>query len=644
MELGHMALVIALVVSVFQTIIPLYGTACQQPRLISFACPAAIVQFTALVLSFGSLINAFVASDFSVANVVDNSSSLKPMLYKVAGVWGNHEGSMLLWVLILSFFGASVAIFGANLPEILRARVIAIQGLIGASFLTFIIFTSNPFVRMIPAPIDGRGLNPLLQDIGLALHPPILYLGYVGLSTTFSFAVAALLEGRVSRSWARWVRPWILAAWVALTAGITLGSIWSYYELGWGGWWFWDPVENASFMPWLVATALLHSVIVLEKRNALKRWTVLLALVAFAFSLLGTFLVRSGVLTSVHSFAVDSQRGIFMLVLLSVTIVGSLFLYAWRAPAIESSEIFFFISREGALITNNLFMITGATTVLIGTIYPLFLESISGEKISVGPPFFESTFVPLMVPLILAVGVGPFLTWKRDNLVIVVKNVFFATVCLFMVFVFLWGVPIGAMFGLALAVWLMLSVLTEWAHRVRLFRVSLFSSLSRALVLPRSAYGMSIAHFGLAVFIFGAVGNNFYSTEVVRYASPGEKIKIAGHTLTFQSVNAGKGVNYDSYVGKFVMENGQVIESERRFFPIEGQQTTEVGLCIRPLGDIYTVLGEAVARNKWTIRIYYNAFVVWIWIGSFLMSLGGLLSFLDSRLRIRLQGSCAIIR
>nr|WP_320409046.1 heme lyase CcmF/NrfE family subunit [Candidatus Endolissoclinum faulkneri] len=636
MELGHMALIIALVVSVFQTIIPLYGTACQQARLISFACPAAIVQFTALVLSFGALINAFVTSDFSVANVAYNSSFLKPMLYKVSGVWGNHEGSMLLWVLILSFFGASVAIFGGNLPEILRARAIAVQGLIGASFLTFIIFTSNPFARLIPAPIDGRGLNPLLQDIGLALHPPILYLGYVGLSTTFSFAVAALLEGRVSQLWARWVRPWILAAWVALTAGITLGSIWSYYELGWGGWWFWDPVENASFMPWLAATALLHSVVVVEKRNALKRWTILLALVAFAFSLLGTFLVRSGVLTSVHSFAADSQRGMFILVLLSIAIVGSLSLYAWRAPKIESSGTFLLISREGALVINNLFTVTGAGTVLIGTIYPLFLESISDEKISVGPPFFEATFVPLMVPLIFAVGVGPFLAWKRNNLVSALHNLIFATVCLVVVFVCLLGAPIGAVFGMALAVWLMLAVLTEWAKRVRLFRVSLFASLSRARLLPRSAYGMSIAHFGLAVFIFGAVGDNLYSTEVVRYASPGDKIKIAGHTLTFQSVTKQLGINYDAYVGKFVMENGQVIESERRFFPVEGQQTTEVGLSVRPSGDIYTVLGEAVAQDKWTIRIYYNALVVWIWIGTALMSVGGLLSFLDARLRIAL--------
>jgi cytochrome c-type biogenesis protein CcmF len=636
-ELGHLALAAALVVAVFQTVVPLYGAAQRDPTLMAMARPAALVQFAALILSFGALTHAFVTSDFSVSNVAANSHSLKPMIYKVSGVWGNHEGSMLLWVLILSLFGAAVAAFGGNLPESLRARTIAIQGLIGIGFLTFILFTSNPFERVVPPPIDGRGLNPLLQDIGLALHPPMLYLGYVGLSTTFSFAVAALLEGRVDPSWARWVRPWTLAAWVALTAGIILGSGWAYYELGWGGWWFWDPVENASFMPWLAATALLHSAIVVEKRDALKSWTILLALIAFALSLLGTFLVRSGVLTSVHAFAVDPERGMFILVLLAIAIVGSFALYAWRAPTMEGGGVFRPISREGGLVLNNLLTATAAATVLIGTLYPLALETVTGEKVSVGPPFFEATFVPLMVPLIIAVGIGPLLAWKRGDLAGAVHNLWAAAIIaisLGLALAWLQGAPVGAALGMALAAWLAIAVLTEWADRVRLFRVPLANSLSRAAGLPRAAYGMTLAHLGLAVFIVGAVGETYFSAEVVRYAARGDKVEIAGHTLTFDGVTERAGPNFNAQVGTFVLENGQRLESERRFFPAEGQQTTEAAIRVRPMGDLYTVLGEPADGDRWTIRVYYKTLVMWIWVGGFLMSLGGLVSLADRRLRV----------
>jgi cytochrome c-type biogenesis protein CcmF len=636
-ELGHLALAAALVVAVFQTVVPLYGAWRRDSALMATAQPAALVQFGALILSFGALTHAFITSDFSVSNVAQNSHSAKPMIYKISGVWGNHEGSMLLWVLILALFGAAVAAFGRNLPESLRARTIAIQGLVGVGFLAFILLTSNPFERIIPPPLDGNGLNPLLQDIGLALHPPMLYLGYVGLSTTFSFAVAALLEGRVDPSWARWVRPWTLAAWVFLTAGIVLGSGWAYYELGWGGWWFWDPVENASFMPWLAATALLHSAIVVEKRDALKSWTILLALIAFALSLLGTFLVRSGVLTSVHAFAVDPERGMFILILLGLAVGGSFILYAWRAPAMEGGGIFRPISREGGLVLNNLLTATATATVLIGTLYPLALETVTGEKVSVGPPFYEATFVPLMIPLILALGIGPMLAWKRGDLLDALHNLWAAAIVAVSVglaLAWLQGAPVPAALGMALAAWLAVAVLSEWADRIKLFRVPLANSWARATGLPRSAYGMSLAHFGLAVFIVGAVGETFFSHEDVRYAAKGEKIEIAGQTITFDGVTERQGPNFQAQVGSFILENGAVLRSERRFYPAEGQQTTEAAIRVRAGGDVYAVLGEPADDGRWTVRVYYKTLVAWIWVGGFLMCLGGLVSLADRRLRV----------
>ena len=640
-ELGHVALSVALMVALLQAVVPLWGAARGDPGLTGLARPAALVQFGAVALAFGALTHAYLVSDFSLVNVASNSHSTKPFIYKLAGVWANHEGSMLLWVLILSLFGAAVAAFGGNLPDGLRARTLAVQAMIGVGFLGFILFTSNPFERISPAPIDGNGLNPLLQDIGLALHPPMLYLGYVGFSTTFSFAVAALLEGRVDPAWARWVRPWALAAWTALTAGIALGSGWAYYELGWGGWWFWDPVENASFMPWLAGTALLHSAIVVEKRGALKSWTILLALVAFSFSLLGTFLVRSGVLTSVHAFAVDPERGLFILVLLAVAIGGSFILYAWRAPSMEGGGMFRPISREGALVLNNLLLSTAAATVLIGTLYPLALETVTGEKVSVGEPYFEATFVPIMVPMVLALGVGPLLAWKRADLGAALGRLWVAALAaagIGLSVLYLQGAPVGAVLGFGLAVWLAVSVVTEWAERVRLFRVSPMQSLSRALGLPRSAYGMSLAHLGLAVFIMGAVGETFFSAETVTFARAGDRIEVGGRTITFEGVSSREGPNYQAEVGVFVLPSGERLESERRFYPVEGQRTTEASIRSRPDADLYAVLGEPAGENRWTVRVYVKPLVMWLWGGCGLMVLGGLLSLADRRLRVGAPG------
>jgi len=640
-ELGHLALAAALAVALVQAIVPMMGAQAGDARLMAVDRPAAMVQFLAIAIAFGALTHAYLVSDFSVQNVAENSHSAKPLIYKISGVWGNHEGSMLLWVLVLALFGAAVAAFGGNLPAGLRARTLSIQGLIGLGFLAFILFTSNPFNRIPAPPLDGRGLNPLLQDIGLALHPPLLYLGYVGLSTTFSFAVAALIEGRVDPAWARWVRPWTLAAWTALTGGIALGSGWAYYELGWGGWWFWDPVENSSFMPWLAATALLHSAIVVEKRDALKSWTIFLALVAFAFSLLGTFLVRSGVLTSVHAFAVDPERGLFILGLLAIAIVGSFILFAWRAPTMESGGLFRPVSREGGLVLNNLLTATAAATVLIGTLYPLALETLTGEKVSVGPPYFEATVVPIMLAAMIALGIGPLLAWKRASLTEALKRLwpaYLVTAGVALIALYLWGAPVAAVIGLALAAWLAVAVVIEWADRIKLGRIPLGQSVSRALGLPRSAYGMSLAHLGLAVFVLGAVGETFFSHEVVRYAGPGDRIEIAGRTLVFEGAEPRQGPNYRTTVGRFRLEDGAILEAERRVYPVEQMTTTEAAIRPRAWGDIYAVLGEPTDDGRWTVRIYVKSLVIWIWLGCLIMMIGGLVSLADRRLRVGAPG------
>ncbi len=529
-EIGHFALILALPVALVQGLVPLLGFRRGDAAWMAVARPAAQAQLALIAIAFAALTHAFVTSDFSLAVVAQNSHSAKPLLYKITGVWGNHEGSMLLWVLILALFGGAAASFGANLPPPLRSLALAVQGLIGLGFLAFIVFTSNPFARLSPAPLDGNGLNPILQDPGLAFHPPFLYLGYVGFSMAFSFAIAALIEGRVDAAWARWVRPWTLAAWSSLTIGIALGSWWAYYELGWGGWWFWDPVENASFMPWLVGTALLHSAIVVEKRGALKSWTILLAIITFALSLIGTFLVRSGVLTSVHAFATDPERGLFILALLVIAIGGSLTLYALRAPALTPGGLFRPVSREGALLLNNLLLATAAATVFLGTLYPLLLDALGGGKISVGGPYFNATFLPIMAPLVAAMALGPLMSWKRSDLAGVMDRLKLAFLAAGAAALLAWwlggGGGILPSLAMALAAWLFAGVLIEFAGRIRLFRVSPAESWRRARRQPRSAYGMALAHAGLAIAVAGITASSAWRVESIQYMRPGDSVTV----------------------------------------------------------------------------------------------------------------------
>jgi cytochrome c-type biogenesis protein CcmF len=641
-ELGHFALILALAVALLQTTLPAWGAHMRDPRMMAVAEPAALAQLALVAGAFLALMHAYVTSDFSVETVWANSHSTKPMLYKVSGVWGNHEGSMLLWVLILAIFGAAVALFGANLPQSLRANVLAVQAGIAVAFLLFIVFASNPFLR-IPPQIEGRGLNPILQDPALSFHPPFLYAGYVGLSMAFSFAVAALIEGRIDAAWARWVRPWTLAAWMCLTLGIAMGSWWAYYELGWGGWWFWDPVENASFMPWLAATALLHSALVMEKREALKVWTILLAILAFSLSLMGTFLVRSGVLTSVHAFAVDPRRGVFILTIMIVLIGGALALYAARAPRLQRGGLFAPISREGALVLNNVLLTIACATVLIGTLYPLALESLTGAKISVGPPYFNLTFVPLMVPLLLAMPIGPYLAWKRGDLLGALQRLLAAGLLAVAALVLALAVfrrgPWLAPFGIALGVWIVAGALSEWASRVKLFAAGRDEVWRRARSLPRSAYGGMLAHAGIGLMVLGIVATTAWQIESVVTLKPGERTDIAGFELTFRGVAPSQGPNYQEQVGLFAVTRGGAPVAElapaKRLYDAPRQATTEAGIHAAWAGDLYVVLGDELKDGSgWVVRMYFNPLVRLIWIGCIVMALGGVFSLSDRRLRI----------
>jgi cytochrome c-type biogenesis protein CcmF len=640
-ELGHFALILALFVAIIQSTVPLIGAARRHVGWMTVGRSCALIGFTLTALAMLALMHAYVVSDFSVINVAENSHSDKPLLYKITGVWGNHEGSMLLWVFMLSLCAAAVALFSNNLPPALQARVLAVQGMIAVGFLLFILLTSNPFLRTFPPAPNGNGLNPVLQDPGLAFHPPFLYLGYVGFSVAFAFAVAALLEGRVDAAWARWVRPWTLASWCALTIGIAMGSWWAYYTLGWGGWWFWDPVENASFMPWLVGTALIHSSIVVEKRDTLKSWTILLAIITFSLSLVGTFLVRSGVLTSVHAFATDPQRGTFILLLLIAAIGGSLTLYAIRAPALKGGGLFAPISREGALVLNNVLLSCGCATVFLGTLYPLFLDAVGGPKLSVGFPFFNRTFAPMMVPMIIAVGIGPMLAWKRGDILGALQRLWVAYIAtalvLLVAFYVTYGGPVLAVLGFGLAAWLAAAVLTEFAERIRLFRVPFGDSLRRAIHLPRSAYGMTFAHFGLAVSVAGFAASAF-DKEAIEILKPGGTIGIAGYELTLEGVTRIPGPNYiadDAAIR--VTRDGtlvKVMHPERRFFPLQRQTTSETSIRTDFLSDLYVALGDADEANNWTVRVYWKPLVPWIWIGCVIMAFGGVVSLSDRRWRV----------
>ncbi|GAB4136607.1 MAG: heme lyase CcmF/NrfE family subunit [Sphingomonadales bacterium] len=641
-EFGHFALILAALVALVQSVLPLWGAARGHYGLMLMAQPAALSQFLLLLIAFMALVHGFVVSDFSLRVVTENSHSLKPMLYKVTGTWGNHEGSMLLWVLILALFGACVAAFGGNLPVRFRARVLAVQAMVGVGFLAFILLTSNPFDRLIPAPIDGRDLNPLLQDPGLAFHPPFLYLGYVGLSMAFSFAVAALIEGRVDAAWARWVRPWTLAAWVFLTIGIALGSWWAYYELGWGGWWFWDPVENASFMPWLAATALLHSAIVVEKRGTMQSWTVLLAILSFGLSLIGTFLVRSGVLTSVHAFATSPERGVFILGLLVLAIGGALALYAWRAPQLKGQALFTPISREGALLFNNLILVTATAVVFVGTLYPLAVDAVGGAKISVGPPYFNASFVPMMVPLLLALPLGPMLGWKRGDLGAALSRLWAAGAVALAVMIVLWALLDDraslAPFGIGLAAWLVVGALIEWAERIRLFKAPLAVAMDRARGLPRASYGMMLAHLGLGVAVAAMVALTAWKQELILDMRPGDRTALAGYALEYQGTRTVDGPNYRAEQAVIaILRDGQPAASltpERRFYPVQAMTTTEAAIRTSVAGDLYAVIGEAGEDGARTVRLYFNPLAPWLWLGVTIMSLGGFISLSDRRLRV----------
>jgi cytochrome c-type biogenesis protein CcmF len=640
-EIGHFALVLALAVALVQAALPPWGAHTRDVRFMQVGEPAAFAQLGLIALAFAALMYAYVTSDFSVENVAANSHSDKPLIYKISGVWGNHEGSMLLWVLILALFGAAVAFYGTNLPDTLRANVLAVQAGIAVAFLAFIVLASNPFTR-IPLQLEGRGLNPMLQDPALAFHPPFLYAGYVGLSVAFAFAVAALIEGRTDAAWARWVRPWTLAAWVNLTLGIAMGSWWAYYELGWGGWWFWDPVENASFMPWLAATALLHSALVMEKREALKVWTILLAILAFSLSLVGTFLVRSGVLTSVHAFAVDPRRGIFILAILVVLIGGALALYAWRAPRLKQGQLFAPISREGALVLNNVLLTVACATVFVGTLYPLALESITGEKISVGPPYFNATFGPLMVPLLLAMPLGPILAWKRGDLLGAMQRLFAAgcaaLVILVAAFAFAWRGPWLAPFGVALGAWVVAGATAEWASRIKLLAVPAGDSLRRAIGLPRAAYGTLLAHAGLGISVIGIVATTAWQSETVLALKPGGQGEVAGYTFVFHGVGIQQGPNYTEQIGRLTASRGGAPVAElmpsKRTFEVPRQTTTEAGIHAAWGGDLYLVLGDALPGGAFVVRAYFHPLVRLIWLGAVVMALGGVLSLLDRRLRV----------
>ncbi|MFO1169373.1 MAG: heme lyase CcmF/NrfE family subunit [Hyphomicrobiaceae bacterium] len=641
-ELGHFALVLALAVAILQIAVPSVGLVRRDAALQQVASSAALMQVVLIGASFAALMHAYIVSDFSVANVWANSHVDKPLLYRISGVWGNHEGSMLLWVLILALFGAAVALFGTNLPSRLKALVLAIQASISVAFLVFILTTSNPFLRQDPAPVEGMGLNPILQDPALAFHPPFLYTGYVGFSMAFSFAIAALIEGRIDGAWARWVRPWTLAAWMCLTLGIAMGSWWAYYELGWGGWWFWDPVENASFMPWLAGTALLHSALVMEKREALKVWTILLAILTFSLSLMGTFLVRSGILTSVHAFAVDPERGTFVLGILAFFTGGGLTLFAWRAPMLRQGGLFQPISREGALVLNNLLLVVACFTVFIGTLYPLFYEATSGDKISVGPPFFNLTFGPLMVPLLLALPFGPMLAWKRGDVYGAAQRLYVAAglglLALVLALALSSNGPSLVLIGFGIGVWIVTGAISDIATRVKAFSVPADESWRRFKGLPRSALGTALAHLGLGVSVLGIVATSAWQTEKILTLKPGDGVEIAGYRVNFEGVAPRQGPNYTEEVAAVTIEkSGAVVaklEPARRTYPAERQSTTEAGILASFAGDLYVVPGERSSDGSQAFRMYFNPLVRFIWIGAVIMFLGGALSLSDRRLRV----------
>lgn len=649
-EFGAFALILAMSLSALQLGLSAAGRIRRSPVLASAGQGAALAAAVAVILAYAVLINAFAQSDFSVANVAANSHTDKPMLYKVAAAWGSHEGSLLLWCLVMTVFGGALA-RARGLPFGLKASAVAVQGALSTLFLAFAVFTSNPFARLDPVPFQGASLNPLLQDPALAIHPPFLYAGYVGFSVTFSLAVAALIEGRAQSSfwpaWGRWMRPWALASWGLLTIGITLGAFWAYYELGWGGWWFWDPVENASFMPWLAGTALLHSAVVTERRGALAGWTVFLALLTFTFSMLGAFLVRSGVLTSVHAFAVDPERGLMLLAILGLTAGLAFALFAWRAPTLKGGGVFAPVSREGALVLNVLFLTAAAATVLLGTLYPLILEAASGATISVGPPWFAITFTPLMIVAFLILPAGPMLAWKRGDVRGAMQRLALAAGLALVAGLVGWAMfepkQVLSAVGIAVGAWLILGTLTEIAERVRLFRGPLGTSARRLRKLSLGTWGMTLAHAGLGVFVLGAVVETGYRVEAAEVVALGGEVTAGPWVVRLNQVEVVEGPNYLAEQGRLTVARpdgaaARAIVAERRFFPAGGQTTTEVGLDFRGLDDVYVVMGERrstpAGEPAWTVRVWWNPWARLIFLGPAIMGLGALLSLLDRRLRV----------
>ncbi|MEM9851474.1 MAG: heme lyase CcmF/NrfE family subunit [Pseudomonadota bacterium] len=641
-EFGHLCLILAFAVCALQAVVPLVGAQRGWGGWMTLGDAAATAQFLLLALAFGALTYAFVVSDFSLALVTANSHSMKPRLYKITGVWGNHEGSMLLWIVILALYGALVAWFGTALPAPLRARVLAVQGMIGVAFLAFLIFTSNPFWRLAAPPLDGQDLNPLLQDPGLALHPPFLYLGYVGLSMSFSFAVAALIEGRVDAAWARWVRPWTLLAWVTLTIGIAIGSWWAYYELGWGGWWFWDPVENASFMPWLIAAALLHSAIVVEKRDTLKSWTILLAILGFSFSLIGTFIVRSGVLTSVHAFANDPERGVWILAILVIAIAGSLTLYAARVHLLRTTAVFSVASRETGLVLNNLLLVVATAVVFVGTIWPLVAEYTTGRVVTVGPPFFDAALTPFVVALFAILPLGAMMPWKRGETLRTMRPLWGALALSFALGALVWSLQTGgrmlAPFGFALAAWLILGAAVDLAQRVRFRQVPLGDTLRRLARLPRADWGKAVAHGGLGLLTLGIAGITAWEMEDIRAAQIGDRYALGAYEFQLEAVVDADGPNYTARQGVIsVFKNGAQITTlrpEKRFYPVARMPTTEAAIDMGLARDVYISMGDPQPSGAITLHTWIKPLANWIWIGSIVMALGGCLSLSDRRFRV----------
>jgi cytochrome c-type biogenesis protein CcmF len=647
-ELGHFALILAFAVALIQGIVPLVGAQrapfAGRAQWIALARPAAQTQFLLIAFAFACLAQSFLGNDFSVAYVAQHSNTQLPAIYRFAAVWGGHEGSLLLWMLMLSGWGAAVSITSHQLPESMVARVLAVLGLIAIGLLAFILFTSNPFDRLLPAAAEGRDLNPLLQDPGLVFHPPLLYMGYVGFSVAFAFAIAALISGRLDAAWARWSRPWTTAAWCFLTLGIALGSWWAYYELGWGGWWFWDPVENASFMPWLVGTALIHSLAVTEKRGAFKNWTVLLAISAFSLSLLGTFLVRSGVLTSVHAFASDPRRGVFILILLALVVGSSLTLFAWRAPKVGRGGAFALLSRETLLLVNNVLLVVAAASVLLGTLYPLIIDALGLGKLSVGPPYFNTVFVPVMVPLLLLMAVGPLARWKHADLAAMTRRLRASAVLALLA-----GIALPRLMGAWTPLTAIGSLLAVWIAAGTVFQIiDRIKTAQDTGTIPASFWGMHLAHSGIAVFVLGVtMVGGFQDEKDVRMA-PGDTVTVGGYEFRLTDIRTAPGPNYTAHVGRVEVTRNAVpvttLHPEKRQYFSSTMPMTETAIDAGFTRDVYVSLGEPLDKpgetsGAWSVRVYFKPFVDWIWGGCLLMALGGVVAMLDRRYRLRVKAA-----